>query len=282
MLQIALPNKGALSEEAVRLVADAGYRCRRYGRELAVHDEKNDIDFIFLRPRDIAVYVSHGVLDMGITGRDLVRDGESDVVEVLALGFGRSRFCYAVPADSTLTPDQFTHLRIATSYPKLVEQDMRKRGISAHIVRLDGAVEIAVDLGVSDAIADVVESGRTLREAGLKIVGDPVLLSEAVLICREKKATGRKPIKTFIERLRGIIVARTYVMVEYDAPRTILDQVCAVTPGIESPTVSPLAKQGWLAVKAMVKKEDINRVMDDLAKLGAKGIVVMDIRTSRI
>jgi len=282
MLQIALPNKGTLSEEAIRLVNEAGYRCTRYGRELAVHDEKHDIDFIFLRPRDIAVYVSHGVLDLGITGRDLARDSENETVELLPLGFGKSRFCYAAPKDSTLTPEGFTHLRIATSYPRLVDLDMQKRGIPVHIVRLDGAVEISVRLGVSDAVADVVESGLTLREAGLKVVGSPILESEAVLVAREAKTADTDPVRTFIERLRGIIVARAYVMVEYDAPRSILEQVCAVTPGIESPTVSPLTKEGWMAVKAMVKKEQINRIMDELASLGAKGIVVTDIRTSRI
>jgi ATP phosphoribosyltransferase len=281
MLQIALPNKGTLSEKSIRLINEAGYRCRRYSRELAVHDDKHDIDFIFLRPRDIAVYVSHGVLDLGITGRDLALDSEHKTKELLALGFGRSRFCYAVPKERALQPEDFTHLRIATSYPKLVEQDMKKRDVPVHVVRLDGAVEIAVELGVSDAIADVVESGRTLREAGLKIVGRPILESEAVLIARGK-TTDNEAITTFIKRVRGIVTARAYVMVEYDAPSTILKQVCEVTPGFESPTVSPLAKEGWMAVKAMVQKKDVNRVMDELAALGAKGIVVTDIRTTRI
>jgi ATP phosphoribosyltransferase len=281
MMHIALPNKGALSEKAIQLINEAGYRCRRYGRELAVHDATHDIDFIFLRPRDIAVYVSHGVLDLGITGRDLALDSDHETKELLALGFGKSRFCYAVPKERDLRPQDFTHLRIATSYPRLVAQDMKERQVPVHIVRLDGAVEIAIKLGVSDVIADVVESGQTLREAGLKIVGEPILESEAVLIAREKLADS-EGIASFIERLRGIVTARAYVMVEYDVPSTILEKVCAVTPGLESPTVSPLAKEGWMAVKAMVQKNDVNRVMDELAGLGAKGIVVMDIRTTRI
>jgi len=282
VLQIALPNKGSLSEDAVRLVQEAGYACKRYGRELAVRDRKHEIDFVFLRPRDIAVYVSHGVLDLGITGRDLSEDCDTSTVELLALGFGKARFCYAVPKESSLTPDALGYLRIATSYPRLVSDDMAKRKVPVTIVRLDGAVEISIELGVADAIADVVQSGRTLDEAGLKVVGDPILKSEAVLIARKAKTAERDPVKSFIERLQGIIVAREFVMVEYDAPKEILQEVCAVTPGIESPTVSPLTKEGWVAVKAMVKKSGINGIMDELSNLGARGIIVTDIRTSRI
>jgi ATP phosphoribosyltransferase len=282
MLQIALPNKGALSQDAVRLVGEAGYHCRRHGRELTVRDAEHEVDFLFLRPRDIAVYVAHGVLDLGITGRDLALDCDVPTVELLSLGFGRSSFCYAVPKGRPLNPDDFVHLRIATSYPKLVDDDMARRNVPVSIVRLHGAVEISIELGVADVIADVVQSGRTLEEAGLKTVGDPILDSEAVLVAREAEIAQRNGVKKFMERLQGIIVAREYVMVEYDAPEEVLHQVCAVTPGIEAPTVSPLTKDGWFAVKAMTKKRRINRIMDDLARLGAKGIIVMDIRTSRI
>ena len=282
MLQIALPNKGALAADALELVREAGYRCRRIGRELMVPDTENDVTFIFLRPRDIAIYVSNGVLDLGITGRDLLADSEADLKELLPLRFGKARLSYAVPKDSPLTPDAFAHHRIATSYPHLVAQDLARRGLSADIVHLDGAVEIAIQLGVADVVADVVQTGRTLAEAGLKIVGEPILDSEAILVARNYAATDNNGVRLFIERLRGIIVAREYVMVEYDCPEPHVDAACAVTPGIESPTLAPLSKAGWVAVKAMAHRRDVNRIMDELTDLGAKGIIVTDIRTCRI
>lgn len=282
MLQIALPNKGALSEDAVELVREAGYRCRRSGRELMVRDVDNEVTFLFLRPRDIAVYVSNGVLDLGITGRDMLIDSRTNLEELLPLRFGKARFFYAVPKDSRLTPDTLDGTRIATSYPHLVAQDLERRNTDAQIVHLDGAVEISIQLGVADAIADVVQTGRTLEEAGLKTVGAPILETEAILVARNQEATNHNGVRLFIERLRGIIVAREYVMVEYDCPTQVLEAACTITPGIESPTVAPLSKQGWVAVKSMAHRRNINRIMDELTEIGAKGIIVTDIRTCRI
>lgn len=282
MLKIALPNKGSLSEEAVQLIREAGYNCRRYSRELIVLDNTNHVEFVFLRPRDIAIYVSQGILDMGVTGRDLALDSAADVMELMALGFGRSDFHYAVPAETDLTPDQFAGKRIATSYPRLVVEDMKRRGVDAKIIRLDGAVEISIRLGVADAIADVVQTGRTLETAGLKVVGRPLLNSQAILVARSREIEREARVHTFLDRVRGIVVAREYVMVEYDISETLLEMACVITPGIESPTVSPLSKKGWVAVKSMSKKRDVNRIMDSLTKIGAKGIIVTDIRTCRI
>ncbi|MFB3133244.1 MAG: ATP phosphoribosyltransferase [Rhodothermales bacterium] len=282
MLQIALPNKGALAGDALELVREAGYRCRRIGRELMVPDTENGVTFIFLRPRDIAIYVSNGVLDLGITGRDLLADSDAELKELLPLRFGKARLSYAVPRDSPLTPEAFAHHRIATSYPHLVVQDLARRGVSAQIVHLDGAVEIAIQLGVADVVADVVQTGRTLHEAGLKIVGEPILDTEAILVARTHEASDDNGVRLFIERLRGIIVAREYVMVEYDCPEPQLEAACAITPGIESPTLAPLRKAGWVAVKAMAHRRDVNRIMDELTDIGAKGIIITDIRTCRI
>ena len=283
MLHIALPNKGALSDGAVELVREAGYHCRRYRRELMVRDTENDVEFLFLRPRDIATYVSNGVLDLGITGRDLMSDSGADIVELMPLHFGKARFCYAVPGDSDRTPDDFGGLRIATSYVNLVEQDLARRGIDAQVVPLDGAVEISIRLGVADAIADVVQTGRTLDQAGLKTTGDPILETEAILVARrEDFAQRNNGVKLFIDRLRGIIVAREYIMVEYDVPKAKLEQAIDITPGIESPTIAPLSKEGWVAVKAMARRKRINEILDDLSALGAKGIIITDIRTCRI
>lgn len=282
MLKIAIPNKGSLSEDAVRLIREAGYSCRRYSRELIVMDNLNQVEFVFLRPRDIAIYVSKGILDMGVTGRDLALDSQSDVVELLPLGFGRSSFAYAVPADSELTPDGFGGLRIATSYTQLVVDDLQQRGIDAEIIRLDGAVEISIRLGVADVIADVVQTGRTLVAAGLKVIGEPLLQSEAILVARTRDIERQESVNTFLERIRGIVVAREYVMVDYDIPKSMLEMACVITPGIESPTVSPLSKEDWVAVKSMSRQRDVNQIMDSLGKIGAKGIIVTDIRTCRI
>ena len=282
MLQFAIPNKGALSEGAVQLLKAAGYKCSRSGRELIVSDAENNIDFVFLRPRDIATYVGRGIIDLGITGRDLTADSRQEVVEMLPLNFGRSRVCYAVPKDSDLTPDKFNGLRIATSYPEIVRQDMEKRGFTTQIVRLDGAVEISVQLGVADAIADVVESGRTLVEAGLKTVGDVVMQSEAIVIGHDEKLASQPEVKKILSRLRGVLVARDYVLIEYNVPRNMLEACCQITPGIESPTISPLSNPDWVAVKAMIKSGKVNVIMDELQEKGAKGIFVTALNSCRI
>ena len=282
MLQMAIPNKGALSEDAVRLLQEAGYRCSRSGRELIVRDQANEIDFVFLRPRDIALYVGNGVLDLGITGRDLEMDSGAAVTEVMPLEFGRSRFCFAVPKDSGLTVEKLDGLRIATSYPELLRQNLEKFGLKCPIVKLDGAVEISIRLGVADAIADVVESGATLKEAGLAVIGEPMLHSEAVLVSRSAELADRPEVHKLVARIKGILVARTYAMIEYDIPRASVVAACRITPGIEAPTVSPLSNPDWVAVKAMVLCKQCNGIMDELYEIGARGIIVTDIRSCRL
>jgi ATP phosphoribosyltransferase len=281
MLKLAIPNKGALSEGAVKILSEAGYGCRRHSRELVVRDADHEMEFIFLRPRDIAVYVGSGLIHAGITGRDLALDSRARVKERMALNFGRSRFCYAVPKDSGLTPDTLGGKRIATSYPNIVRKDLQDRGIEAETVRLDGAVEISIQLGVADAIADVVESGRTLVEAGLEIIGDSIMKSEAVLVERE----GGEPtegLDLLAKRLEGILVAREFVLLEYVIPAENLAAACEITPGVKSPTVSPVSEEGWMAVAAMVRAKGLNKIIDQLSGLGGKGIIAQDIRTCRL
>jgi ATP phosphoribosyltransferase len=281
MFKVAIPNKGALSEAAVKILSDAGYKCSRHSRELVVRDAEHAVEFIFLRPRDIAVYVGSGLVHAGITGRDLAQDSEADVEECLPLKFGKSRFCYAVPQGSGLTPELLAGKRIATSYDNIVRQDLKARGIEAQVVRLDGAVEISIELGVADAIADVVESGRTLVEAGLEIIGAPIMKSEAIVIQR----TGSQPdedLKLLLKRLEGILVAREFVLLEYVVPKESIQEACRITPGVKSPTVSPVNEEGWLAVAAMVKIAGLNRIIDQLSDLQAKGIIAQEIRTCRL
>lgn len=282
MLRIAVPNKGRLSEDAVVLLKEAGYRCQLAPNELKCRDERNDIDFFFLRPKDIPAYVHNGVLDLGITGRDLALEYGAAYDEVLTLEFGESRFHYAVAASSTREIKDFNGLRIATSYPNLVRTHLQGLGIEARIVTLDGAVEISVQLGVADAIADVVQSGKTIKAAGLKIIGEPVVLSEAILIAKDHRIVDQTDVLTFTERLKGIITARKYMMIEYDISREHLTEACRITPGIESPTISPLNKGGWLAIKAMVRVDEVNQIMDQLKYLGAKGIIATQMSSCRL
>ena len=281
MLKIAVPNKGSLSESATLMLKEAGYRQRVDTRDLVLIDPDNEIEFYYLRPRDIAVYVGSGELELGITGRDLLIDSGVSATEILPLDFGRSTFRFAGPIGSNLNESSLTEMRIATAYPGLLDKYLSDRSIQATIVRLDGAVESAIRLGVADAIADVVSTGGTLRQAGLAVFGDPLLQSEAIVI-EGSKTVRTDAIETFIRRLNGVVIARQYVLVDYDVPNKDLDVACAMTPGIESPTVSPLQKSDWSAVRALVKKKDVNRILDDLWKVGARGILVTDIHACRL
>ncbi len=281
MLKIAVPNKGSLSDSASLMLREAGYRQRTDNRDLTLYDSENDIEFYYLRPRDIAIYVSSGELELGITGRDLLIDSGVSAKEILPLDFGKSTFRFAAPATKSLHESDLAGLRIATAYPGLLEQYLAKAKISATVVRLDGAVESAIRLGVADAIADVVSTGGTLRQAGLATFGAPLLESEAILI-EGDKPTRSEEIETVIRRLNGVVMARQYVLVDYDVANSNLEKACALTPGIESPTVSPLQRADWSAVRAMVKRKSVNRILDDLWKVGARGILVTDIHACRI
>lgn len=280
-IRIAVPNKGSLSEAASAMLREAGYAQRSDPKELVLFDEANGVEFFYLRPRDIAVYVGEGTLDVGITGRDMLLDSRASATEVMPLGFGRSRFRFAAPVTKGLSVDALQGLRLATSYPGLVESYLAERGVSTRLIKLDGAVETAIRLGVADAIADVVETGTTLRQAGLELFGDPILQSEAILI-RRTDAAEPEGLGQLERRLTGVLVARNYVMMDYDVSNEVVDAACAITPGLESPTVSPLAKQGWHAVRAMVPRTEAQQIMDDLWDLGARAILVTDVAACRI
>lgn len=281
MLRIAVPNKGSLSEPAVDMLREAGYRQRRDPRELVLPDPDNDVEFFFLRPRDVAVYVGQGTVDVGITGRDLLIDSGSAAVEHLPLGFARSTFRFAAAAGALHGVAEIAGRRVATSYPVLVGGYLRQAGVEpASIVRLDGAVETAVQLGVADVIADVVETGTTLRAAGLEVFGEPLLRSEAVLVRGGGADSGALGVLT--RRLQGVITAREYVLMDYDVPLSAVERAVRITPGKESPTVSPLHDKQWCAVRAMVPRAQTNRVMDELYEVGARAIIVTSIHASRL
>ena len=287
MLRVAVPNKGVLSEPAAEMLSESGYRQRRSTKDLAVYDPDSDTEFFYLRPRDIAVYVAAGTLDVGITGRDMLlettpADTDSPAVEVMPLGFGRSSFRFASPLDAGIESiAALAGKRIATAYPVVLERFLAESGIDAAVVKLDGAVETACRLGVADAVCDVVETGTTLRQAGLHVIGDPVLTSEAILV-RRAGAEENPAVAQLQRRLKGVLVARQYVMLDYDCPDELLEQATAITPGLEGPTVSRLQTPGWSAVRAMVPQGDTNRLMDELWDLGARAILVTSIHACRI
>jgi ATP phosphoribosyltransferase len=283
MLRVAVPNKGTLSEPASEILAEAGYRRRTDPKDLTVLDPANRVEFFFLRPKDIAIYVGSGELDFGITGRDLVLDSDAPVRERLALGFGSSSFRYAGPAGQEWTAADLAGKRIATAYPNLVRKDLAAKGIDATVIRLDGAVEISVQLGVADAIADVVGSGRTLGMHHLVAFGEPLCDSEAVLIeradagHRQQSAAGDQ----LVARVQGVVFGQQYLMLDYDCPRSALEEATSITPGLESPTIAPLADPDWVAVRALVPRRGVNEIMDELAAIGAKAILASDIRFCR-
>ncbi|GIF49533.1 ATP phosphoribosyltransferase [Asanoa ferruginea] len=280
MLRIAVPNKGTLSRPAAEMLREAGYRQRTDERDLVCRDESNDVEFFYLRPRDIATYVGSGDLDLGITGRDLLVDAGSPADELLDLDFAGASFRFAAAPATLTTVEQIAGRRVATSFPGVVNRYLAHNGIEAEVIRLDGAVENAVRLGVADVVADVVQTGATLRQAGLAVVGDPILTSSALLIGRDSVASA--PVAQLVRRLQGVLVARRYVMLAYDVRADLLEQATALTPGIESPTVSPLHREGWVAVQAMVLRTDVHKIMDELYDLGARAILVTGIHNCRL
>lgn len=281
MLKVAIPNKGSLSDDAIAMLKEAGYRQRTDPRDLTLIDNDNDVEFYYLRPRDIALYVASGELEVGITGRDLLLDSGAKSEEFLALDFGKSTFRFAAANGKNFKESDLNGKRIATAYPGLVSSYLSKLGVQAEVVRLDGAVESSVRLGVAHAIADVVSTGGTLRQAGLATFGDVILESEAILIERPGQKRSDS-VETLLRRLQGVVIARQYVLVDYDVKKENLEAACALTPGIESPTISPLQKSDWNAVRAMVKRKEINQIMDSLWKVGARGILVTDIHACRL
>ncbi|MDX2675999.1 ATP phosphoribosyltransferase [Streptomyces soliscabiei] len=285
MLRIAVPNKGSLSGPAAEMLHEAGYQQRRESKELRIVDPGNEVEFFYLRPRDIAIYVSSGRLDIGVTGRDLLIDSGADAEEILPLGFARSTFRFAAKPGTATGVEDLKGKTVATSYEGIVAGHLAEQGIDAAVVHLDGAVETAIELGVAEVIADVVETGTSLRNAGLEVFGDPIMKSEAVVIRRTgadtEEATEPK-VQQFLRRLQGVLVARTYVMMDYDCRVEQLEKAVALTPGLESPTVSPLHNEGWVAVRAMVPAKEAQRIMDDLYDIGARAILTTAIHACRL
>jgi ATP phosphoribosyltransferase len=264
------------------MLHEAGYQQRKESKELVLVDPDNQVEFFYLRPRDIAIYVSSGKLDIGITGHDLLLDSGAEAEAILPLGFARSTFRYATKPGTAKDVEDFGGMTIATSYEGIVAKHLADNGVDAAVVHLDGAVETAIELGVAQIIADVVETGTSLRNAGLEVIGKPIMTSEAVVIRRTGSDTAEPKVQQFLRRLQGVLVARSYVMMDYDCRAEHLERAVALTPGLESPTISPLHNEGWVAVRAMVPAREAQRIMDDLYELGARAILTTAIHACRL
>ena len=298
MLRIAVPNKGMLSEPAWNMLAEAGYRLRSNPRQLVVEDPDNDVELFYLRPLDVAVYVGRGTIDVGITGHDLLVNSGTDAEEHMQLGFGASTFRFAAPNDSPITKlEDIEGKRVATTFDKLVHDYLVEHGINAETVHqngrfdgavnaetvhLDGAVESSVQLGVADLIADVVSTGTTLRNAGLRIFAEPLMHSEAVLIRSPRLEADDERLTILSRRLQGVLTAQRNVLMDYDIPVEKVSAAVDITPGFESPTISPLHDKQWAAVRVVVPKAKVNQLMDQLYEVGARGIIVTALQASRM
>jgi len=285
LLKIAVPNKGSLAEGATAMLSAAGYRQRTDPKDLVLVDPAGGAEFYYLRPRDIAVYVGEGTLDLGITGRDMLLDAGAPAREVMPLGFGASTFRFAGPAGKALSLEALSGLRVATSYPGLLGAYLAEHGVKARLITLDGAVESAIRLGVADAIADVVDTGTTLNKAGLQLFGEPILASQAILVARpdaREDAAVVEAVAHLKARLSGVIVARDYVLIDYDIAAADLAAATELTPGLESPTVSPLARPGWSAVRALVPRRNTQQLMDELWQVGARAILITELSACRL
>lgn len=282
LLKVAVPNKGSLSEHARTMLLSAGYRQRSDSKELTLVDPDHNVEFYYLRPRDIAIYVGRGDLDVGITGRDMLLDSNAAATEIMGLGFGASKFRFAAPASSGIDETKLEGKRIATSYAGLLGNFLAERSVQAEIVELDGAVESAIRLGVADVVADVVDTGTTLRKAGLSLFGDPICTSEAVLIERNGNEVNHSAVEALITRLRSVMVAQNYCMMDYNVAEDALDATLALAPGVDGPTVSSLAKDGWYAVRALVPRKGVHLLMDKLYDAGARGILLTELVACRL
>ncbi|BCE01538.1 ATP phosphoribosyltransferase [Marinicellulosiphila megalodicopiae] len=280
MIKIAVPNKGGLFGPTLELLSECGYHIKKSEKALTCIDHKNNVEFYFIRASDIPMYLSAGIIDIGITGIDFCVERQSKAVKVLDLNFGHSKLCVAVPNESEITSqDEIQNLRIATSFVNTTQAFFA--GKNNTTVELEGAVEISVKLGISDAIVDIVETGSSIKQAGLRIIGEPMSYSNAAIFTRPEYKENDE-IKKLTSRVAGKIVASQFVMIEYDAPKAVSEKACQLTPGIKSPTITPLKDTSWVAVKSMIEQDKVNEVMDQLESLGCEGIYTTKILSARI
>lgn len=281
LLRIGVPSKGRLSELAAQLLQEAGLTFRRPERSLFARCRDLPVEIAFLRTSDIPVLAAEGAIDLGITGADLIAESGVDLVHRLDLGVGSCRLALCVDLDAPFADVQALHgARIATSFPVITTAWLAARGVSCHLVELSGSVEIMIALGVADAIVDLVETGSTLAANRLRIF-DEIGRYETVLV-QNRGLRHADTVDRIVRRLEGVVIARTYSLLEYNIPRRALHQAEAITPGFNSPTISSLEDAEWCAVRAMVRRGDVHRIMEQLEAIGASAIVETYIANCRL
>eukprot|EP00816_Leptocylindrus_hargravesii_P002508 CAMPEP_0196805926 /NCGR_PEP_ID=MMETSP1362-20130617/5780_1 /TAXON_ID=163516 /ORGANISM="Leptocylindrus danicus, Strain CCMP1856" /LENGTH=298 /DNA_ID=CAMNT_0042179137 /DNA_START=55 /DNA_END=951 /DNA_ORIENTATION=- len=282
--KMAVPKKGRLYEKCLAMLKGAGIEFRREARLDVAVCKGIPLTLVFLPASDIATYVGDGNVDLGITGYDVVKESESVVERVLDLGFGKCKLCVQAPVRDGITdPAVLAGGRIVTSFPSLTKQFFAKydeeKGVTTKVKFVSGSVEAACGLGLADAVVDLVETGTTMRAAGLEVVAD-VLETESILIANPNSE--HKDLVTLIEkRIEGYIVATKHVMITYNVSNELLESAMKITPGKRSPTVTNLVDGNFKSVSSLVKKGEVVTKMDELSELGATDILVFDIGNSR-
>ncbi len=280
-LRIGLPSKGRLHEQATELLKQAGMQFRSPPRSLFARVSGLPVEVIFLRTDDIPVLCAESAIDMGITGSDLIAESGADVVTRLALGVGKCRLAVCVPESTAINdPSQLDGKRVATSFPRVTAQYLAEHRAESHLVSISGSVEIMVALGVADAVVDLVETGSTLAANKLRVLAE-IGHYETVLI-QNKSLASTETADRIVRRLEGVVIARSYSLLEYNIPRNRLPEAEQITPGFNSPTVNALEDPQWCAVQVMVRRSEVIDVMERLEAVGATAILETPINNCRL
>lgn len=284
-LLLAVPKKGRMNATIIEMLNGAGFDYKRPDRIDIAHCRDLPISIVFLPAADIATYVSDGNVDLGITGEDIVAESGANTNVLMELGFGKCRLSVQAPKDSNVTdPAQLAGKRIVTSFPVLTEAFFKKYETEAtgktSIKCISGSVEAACGLGLADGIVDLVETGTTMRAAGLEEVAT-VLKTQCVLVSNPH-TPHTELIEIVRRRLAGYLTASRYVMITYNVHRASLKQASAITPGKRSPSIVSLEDSNWVAVNALVEKKQAASVMDALENIGATDILTTQLHSSRM
>ncbi len=281
LLRIGLPSKGRLAEISAELLKDAGLSFRRPDRSLFARCRTMPVEVIFLRTDDIPTLVAEGAIDLGITGADLVAESCASVVHRLDLGIGSCRLALCVADNASIhSPSALDGKRVATSFPKITKQWLAERGAQVHLVELSGSVEVMIGLGIADAIVDLVETGSTLAANRLRVLEE--LGRYQTVLIQNANVIDAALADRIVRRLEGVVIARTYSLLEYNVPRARLAEAQSITPGFNSPTVSALEDASWCAVRAMVQRESVHLIMERLEEIGASAILETQIANCRL
>ena len=277
-VRLAIPSKGRLVEPTLHLLHDAGLLFEEHNRALVSHVQNLDLDILFVRTNDVIEFVGDGVADLGITGIDLLTESGAELPRVRVLGYGRCRLAAAVPADMPYqSVEDLVGLRVATAHPNTARRFFEERNIAVDVIPISGAVEVAPRLGLAEAIVDLVSTGSTLVMNGLRSIGD-VLASEAVLIANPSSLQRRRDELAAIDTMLSAVIAardRKYLMM--NAPARKLPELEALLPGLESPSVIPLAHEGLIAIHSVVGADEVWGLLPRLKAAGASGILVLPI-----